>query len=176
MKDRKPETKTVEMVNIASVTTRENTADSKPKKQAKEQAAKAKAEAKATEREALLAARTKAIQLVKAIKEETAKKIKDVKEEAASKIAEATKGLKMTGVSRPTGDGPGIIASIVEFLSEANKSKPLSKAALLAKLAERFKDRDTNGMKRTVHCQLPGRLVVSGFNVVKCEGGYFIQK
>lgn len=54
--------------------------------------------------------------------------------------------------------GPGVIGSIVEFLSTATEEKPMTKKELTDKLAERFKDRDREGMAKTVAVQVPARL------------------
>ena len=71
--------------------------------------------------------------------------------------------------------GPGVIASIIEFLSAANAKRPLSKADLLAKLEARFPDRETTAMRRTINCQLPTRLrAEKELDVRKNDDGYWI--
>lgn len=54
-------------------------------------------------------------------------------------------------------DGPGVIGSIHEFLTGAGK-KGISEDQILAKLSERFPDRDPVAMKKTIRAQLPGRM------------------
>lgn len=49
--------------------------------------------------------------------------------------------------------GPGVIASILEFIKEEG---PITKAAILEKLAERFPERAIDQMKKTVAVQLGG--------------------
>lgn len=72
----------------------------------------------------------------------------------------------------------GVIASIVEELTKATKSKPMTKDALLAQLVERFPDRGDDAMKRTIACQVPSRLLSDkGIKVEKNDeqpAGYWI--
>lgn len=64
------------------------------------------------------------------------------------------------------GEGrPGIIASIKEFLGAASEEKPLTKAAIVAKLAKRFTDRDEEAMSKTVAVQVPNRLKKDGYGI-----------
>jgi hypothetical protein len=51
--------------------------------------------------------------------------------------------------------GPGIIASILEFIQEANEG--ISKVQIAEKLAKRFPDRDANSMMKTVNAQIGGK-------------------
>ena len=75
------------------------------------------------------------------------------------------------------GEGkPGIIASILEFLTNATPEKPLSKKACLAKLKVRFPDRPETAMQNTVNIQLPARLAKDkGLNIIKTPNGYYIK-
>lgn len=50
--------------------------------------------------------------------------------------------------------GPGVIASIVEFISE----KPVSKETILKKLTKRFPERNPDSMKKTINVQVPNRI------------------
>lgn len=54
--------------------------------------------------------------------------------------------------------GPGIIASIVEFLQDATEKKPVSKSDILDKLCERFPDHERASMQKTVNVQVPNRI------------------
>lgn len=73
--------------------------------------------------------------------------------------------------------GPGVIASIIEFLKEASSKNPISKADLVKKLAKRFPDRGEDSMKSTVNIQVPSRLVKDkDLNVKKNDDGYWISK
>src|SRR5690242_9905472 len=62
------------------------------------------------------------------------------------------------GSAKAKDKGPGVIGSILEFLMAATKDAPLTKDALLDKLAKRFPDRDADAMRKTINCQVPGRL------------------
>lgn len=59
----------------------------------------------------------------------------------------------------PKTKGPGVVASIIEVLSKATKTKPVTKEALLKQLVKRFPDRTPEAMTRTINCQLPSRLI-----------------
>jgi len=73
--------------------------------------------------------------------------------------------------------GPGVIASIVEFLKEATAKNPIDKKTILAKLVERFPERGEDAMKSTINIQVPSRLSKDkGLNIKKNEDGYFIGK
>lgn len=69
-------------------------------------------------------------------------------------------GGKKKGFPKKAGgtSGPGVIASLLEFLGKASAKKALTKPALLDKLCERFPDRDRDSMSKTVAVQIPGRL------------------
>lgn len=78
----------------------------------------------------------------------------------------------------PVGGGkrPGVIASIIEFLSAASEAQPLSKNALHEKLKERFPDRQPSAMWSTISQQVPNKLRVDkGIVVHKNEKGYWIE-
>lgn len=71
--------------------------------------------------------------------------------------------------------GPGVIASIEEFLRGASEDKPLSKEKLADKLAARFADHERDSMLRTINVQVPNRLKVDKEIIVhKNKGGYWI--
>lgn len=55
--------------------------------------------------------------------------------------------------------GPGVITSIIEVLSKATETKPVTKEDLLAQLVKRFPDRTPEAMTRTITCQVPSRLL-----------------
>lgn len=52
--------------------------------------------------------------------------------------------------------GPGVIASIVEFIE--NSKKGITKDQIVDKLAKRFPDRKPESMKNTVNVQVPNKL------------------
>lgn len=85
---------------------------------------------------------------------------------------------KKTGPKKAGGNGkPGVIGSILEFLQAASAKKPLTKEQIVAKLANRFKDRDPESMAKTVNVQVPSRISAEkGVNVEKNENGYYISK
>ncbi len=113
--------------------------------------------------------------------EEEEKPAKKSKKEKASKDKD---GEKKKGKGRPPqfagagGEGkPGIIASIQEFLLGASEDKPLTKKDLLKKLEERFPDRNSDSMSRTINVQVPNRLKVDkGLIVNKNDKGYWARK
>lgn len=71
--------------------------------------------------------------------------------------------------------GPGVIASIIEFLEAASEEKPLSKDKIVERLAKRFPDRDPESMSKTVAVQVPNRLKSDkGLNIKKNDRGYWI--
>jgi len=51
--------------------------------------------------------------------------------------------------------GPGVIASILEFIQESKEG--ISKVQIAEKLAERFPDRDAKSMMKTVNAQIGGK-------------------
>jgi len=51
--------------------------------------------------------------------------------------------------------GPGVIASILEFIQESKEG--ISKVQIAEKLAERFPDRDANSMAKTINAQIGGK-------------------
>ena len=54
--------------------------------------------------------------------------------------------------------GPGVIASLVEFLTAANAKAPVTKADLVAKLCKRFPDREEKALATTCGCQVGKRI------------------
>jgi hypothetical protein len=83
---------------------------------------------------------------------------KDKKAEKSDKKADKEGAKRGPPASAATDGGPGIIASIVEFLQEATEDKPLTKEKLLDKLEKRFPARSRDAMKKTVNVQVPGRI------------------
>lgn len=70
----------------------------------------------------------------------------------------------------------GIIGSVVEFLTAATEAKPLTKDQLLEHLVKRFPDRSSDAMKKTINCQVPGRLSrEQKVQVCKNENGFWIK-
>ncbi len=75
-------------------------------------------------------------------------------------------------------NGPGVIASIEEFLKETSADKPITKKGILKKLCKRFPDRDADSMSKTIAVQVPNRMNKDkSMGILKHEdGGYFIGK
>lgn len=70
--------------------------------------------------------------------------------------------------------GPGVIASIQEYITNHG---PISKPQILAKLKQRFPDRDAEAMTKTVNVQLPGRMSKEKkIKIVKDDKGRFSIK
>ena len=94
---------------------------------------------------------------------------------SAAKAPAATKPAKGAKTTEPK--GPGVIASMIEYLQAATAAKPITKKVLLAKLAARFPDREETALYRTINCQLPSRLVKEKkLAIKKNENGYFVAK
>lgn len=94
---------------------------------------------------------------------ETAVATKPAKKEKAEKVPKEKKG-------------PGVIASIVEFLKDASEKAPLTKKDVHEKLKERFPDRAPESMWSTINIQIPNRLKVDRNVVVhKNENGYWVN-
>jgi hypothetical protein len=80
-------------------------------------------------------------------------------EEDEDKPAKKSSTKQKGAPQKAGGEGsPGVIGSIVEFLSNASKDKPLTKKALGKKLKARFEDRDEESMMKTVNVQVPNRI------------------
>ncbi len=75
-------------------------------------------------------------------------------------------------------NGPGVIASIEEFLKETSADKPITKKGILKKLCKRFPDRDADSMSKTIAVQVPNRMNKDkSMGIVKHEdGGYYLGK
>jgi hypothetical protein len=81
---------------------------------------------------------------------------------------------KPTKEDAPAKKTPGVIDSIVEFISG---KAPATKDAIVAKLVARFPQREETALRRTVNCQLPGRLTKErGLKITKTEEGAFHAK
>ena len=75
------------------------------------------------------------------------------------------------------GKGPGVIASIVEFLQAATEAKPISKQRILEKLVERFPDRKPGSMRTTIGLQCSHFLKkLKGLDVRRNSSGYWIAR
>lgn len=96
----------------------------------------------------------------------TTKKTTASKPKAAKKKTPATKSV-------------GVIGSIIEFLTKATKTKPLTKEQLADQLEKRFPERGRDAMLRTINCQVPTRLrKEKELDVQRNDekGGYWINK
>ena len=102
----------------------------------------------------------------------------EYEEPAPKKKAGKKAPAKKAPAKKASGDKkktPGVIASIVEFLQKASSKKPITKEDIVAKLTDRFPDRDPESMAKTVNVQIPTRLMSDKDIVVeKNEKGYWI--
>lgn len=99
--------------------------------------------------------------------------VADDDDEPTKPAMEKPKGKKPESAAK--NGGPGIIASIVEFLTAATEEKPINKERILAKLVKRFPDRGPDSMKNTINIQVPNRIKTDKkLNVIKTENGYYI--
>jgi hypothetical protein len=93
--------------------------------------------------------------------------------------ATAKKPAKLSGKTSKKSDekkGPGVIESILEFVTKAGE-KGITKTAILKKLELRFPDRASEGMSKTINVQLPKRMSRERkIKIVKLEGGKFQLK
>ena len=72
--------------------------------------------------------------------------------------------------------GPGVIASILEFVTKAGE-KGISKESILTKLTTRFPERASEGMGKTINVQLPVRMSRERkVKIVKLDNGKFQLK
>ncbi len=84
---------------------------------------------------------------------------------------------KATSEAQAKSKGPGVIASIIEFLTKATAKRPLTKEQLADRLEKRFPERGRGAMLRTINCQVPTRLrKEKELDVQKNDKGYFINK
>ena len=80
---------------------------------------------------------------------------------------------KKAGPKKASTTGPGVIASILEFVKEFG---PVTKKELVEKLAVRFPDRKPEAMAKTVQVQLPKRMSKEKkVNIVKGDKGFSIE-
>ncbi|MFA6335809.1 MAG: hypothetical protein WCX48_09735 [Bacteroidales bacterium] len=99
---------------------------------------------------------------------EQAKKLREKKDNKKKKSAGKT--------GKPEKKGPGVIESILEFVTKAGE-KGVSKKAILAKLVARFPERAVDGMSKTINVQLPKRMSRERkIKIVKLENGNFMLK
>jgi hypothetical protein len=95
--------------------------------------------------------------------------------EANGEADEATPKKKKAKAPTPRPEGPGVIASIVEFLSAASATRPLTKKDIHARLVRRFPERNADSMWTTINIQVPSRLLVDrNVRVEKNDKGYWI--
>lgn len=65
---------------------------------------------------------------------------------------------------------PGVITTIFECVQKG----PVSRKQILAKLKQRFPDREADGMEKTIRAQLPNRLAkAKGIEIIKNDKGQF---
>ena len=77
------------------------------------------------------------------------------KDKLKDKPKDKPKGESKRGkIERASTTGPGIIASILEFIKT---NGPINREGILKKLTERFPDRDPDKMKKTVYAQTGGK-------------------
>lgn len=134
---------------------------SKAKKAAKKPAKKAKAEETEDEEE---------------VDEDESEDDEEAEEKPAKK-AKKKKAFKRAGGEK----GPGVIASIAEFLAAGTKDVPITKAEIHAKMMKRFADRDAESTMTTINTQIPNKLTKEkGLNIktVEKDGerAYYISK
>ena len=69
----------------------------------------------------------------------------------------------------------GVIATIVTCLEKATKRKPITKEEILDVLVEKFPDRESDSMKRTIGLAVPYKLKKEkGLDVQKSDKGFWI--
>ena len=91
------------------------------------------------------------------------------------------KGGKEKPEKEPKQKKPGILAVIVETLTKASKTKPVTREDITAALVKQFPDRDPKGMKSTVSSQVPSGLkaeknIVLGTDGKKPNAGFWMPK
>jgi hypothetical protein len=110
-----------------------------------------------------------------AAKEEEDDDEDDKEDEDDEEPAEKAEKPKKKGAfpAKAGGEGkPGVIASIIEYLTAATADKPVTKKKIGERLAKRFPDRTIDAMMKTVNIQVPGRLRNDkGLNIQKDEEG-----
>lgn len=100
----------------------------------------------------------------------------EVPEKKIEKKVEKDPAKKKEGPKKAGNGGPGIIASILEFITESGK-EGIAKENILKKLTKRFPDRAEASMKNTVNVQVPGKLSRDkGITISKTEQGTFYLK
>lgn len=116
--------------------------------------------------------------LIAALAAGEALEITDGGKPAAAPAAKAADGKKGKAPPKKASEsGPGIIESIVEFLSKGSKTNPLKKDDIVSQLAKRFPDRAETSLRSTVNQQVPTKLrKEKGHAVEKNENGYWIKK
>ncbi len=117
-------------------------------------------DAKKAEKEAAKAAKKAEKEAAKAAK----KAEKEAEKEAAKAAKEAEKEAKKASTptepktGSPAPKTPGIIASILEFVTAADPAVGITREEVHKKLIERFPDRAADSMRSTIQVQLPGNL------------------
>ena len=93
-------------------------------------------------------------------------------------MAKVTKKSKKKKVAKKTEKKtepkkPGVIASILEFISD----NPMTPERILQKLVKRFPDRNADGMEKTIHAQLPSRMAKERkIKITKDKDGRYFAK
>lgn len=117
--------------------------------------------------------------------EKTEDKPKDKKKDKGKKSSDKgkdkkedkSKDKKPAPVKAASKEEPGVIASIIEFLSLGNSKIPVTREELLKKLKQRFPNRDEAGMRVTVVSQVPLRIGRRGYDVQgDITKGFWIRK
>jgi len=111
------------------------------------------------------------------------KKCRDYVVEKLQKLATEGRPVKREKVKKERkaggkrGPGPGIIATIFEFVSKATAKSPVKKDDILAHLKEKFPEREEKSMSATINVQLPGRMArEKNINIVKnAEGAFYVK-
>jgi len=151
-----------------------------PKAEKKEKAAKSPKEEDAPKKEKKGKKEKKAAKSPKkekAPKEKKEKAPKEKKEKAPKEKKEKApkeKKEKAPKAEKKGKKGPGVIASIIEFL-EAAGDKGITREKVTEKLIKRFPDKNEMSMRNTVKVQLPGRINKEKFEVKKLKKGHYAK-
>ncbi len=97
---------------------------------------------------------------------------------AAAKPAKRVKGKASAAKKGASnfGKGEGICAAVVDLLTKATAKKPITKQTIVAKMVERFPDRDPVALQRTVYGQVNYNLPKKGVEVKgEHKTGYWVE-
>ena len=119
---------------------------------------------------------------VETAKEKAAREKAEAKaaKDAEKAVAKASKpaGTKKSGkpAGEKPGQGPGVIATLLEIMKASSKKEPVTKEQMLEKLIAKFPERNADSMKATINVQIPSRLAKEkNITIVKGDKGYFVQ-